>query len=294
LNGYWAFLNRAPYSGWEEHIDSGADFIRFIGPIYTPKASYPDDVLALVPEAEALLAAAPRMQLAAALAPVNLGTVVIDPGHGGTTKVGGSSPNNATSASGVKEKKLTLDFSLILRDELLKQASASGQTIKVVLTRTTDENLGIRERAQVAATERAKAFLCLHFNGLEDKTVSGAETYFRSAQNGNLNLQDDIAFATAIHEGLMTGMRAVNPAAKNRGLKPDTDSGPGSLGVLNDAELGNAHANPMCVSAYIEAEFISNPKVDKILISGPGAVANRTQVMASVATAIRNFLSSMQ
>src|SRR5215510_2923406 len=50
INGYWAFLNRAPYSGWEEHIDSGEDFIRFIGPIYTPKPSYADDVLALVPE----------------------------------------------------------------------------------------------------------------------------------------------------------------------------------------------------------------------------------------------------
>jgi len=81
VNGYWAFLNRAPYSGWEEHVASGEDFIRFIGPIYTPKASYPGDVLALVPEAEALLIAAPRAQLVTAVAPTSLGTVVIDPGH---------------------------------------------------------------------------------------------------------------------------------------------------------------------------------------------------------------------
>jgi N-acetylmuramoyl-L-alanine amidase len=284
-------LNRAPYSGWEEHIDTGEDFIRFIGPIYTPKPSYPDDVLALVPEAEALLAAGPRPHLVSAAAAVNLGTVVIDPGHGGTTTVGGSSPNNATSASGVKEKKLTLDFSLILRDELVKQATANGQTVKVVLTRTTDVNVGIAARAQVAATEHAKAFLCLHFNGLEDKTISGAETYFRAAANGNLNLAADKAFAQAVHGGLIRGMRAVNPTAKDRDVKPDTDSGPGSLGVLNDASLGNVAGSPMCVSAYIEAEFISNVKVDKILISGPDAIANRTKVMASVATAILAFLA---
>jgi len=24
INGYWAFINRAPYTGWEEHADSGA------------------------------------------------------------------------------------------------------------------------------------------------------------------------------------------------------------------------------------------------------------------------------
>jgi N-acetylmuramoyl-L-alanine amidase len=291
INGYWAFLNRPPYSGWEEHIDSGQDFIRFIGPIYTPKASYPDDVIALIPEAEALLSATPRTQLVAAAAAVNLGTVVIDPGHGGTTKVGGSSPNNATSASGVKEKKLTLDFSMILRDELVKQAADNGQTIKVVLTRTTDVNLGIADRARVAANERARAFLCLHFNGLNDNTVSGAETYYRAEENGNLNLQDDIAFAKAVHAGLMSGMRAVNPTAKDRGVKPDTESGPGSLGVLNDADLGNTPGHATCVSAYVEAEFISNPKVDKILVSGPDAVANRTKVMASVATAIRGFLA---
>jgi N-acetylmuramoyl-L-alanine amidase len=291
VNGYWAFLNRAPYSGWEEHIDSGEDFIRFIGPKYTPKPSYANDVLALVPEAEALLAAAPRPQLAAAAAAVNLGTVVIDPGHGGTAKVGGSSPNNAISASGVKEKKLTLDFSMSLRDELVRQAGENGQTIKVVLTRTTDVNVGIAARARVAKTEHARAFLCIHFNGLDNKNISGAETFFRAQQNGNVNLQDDMNFAKAVHAGLMAGMRAVNPTAKDRGVKPDNDSGPGSLGVLKDSDLGNTPGHATCVSAYIEAEFISNPKVDKILISGPDAVANRTKVMGSVATAIRNFLA---
>jgi N-acetylmuramoyl-L-alanine amidase len=36
INGYWAFLNCAPYSGWEEQADDPEDFINFIGPIYSP------------------------------------------------------------------------------------------------------------------------------------------------------------------------------------------------------------------------------------------------------------------
>jgi N-acetylmuramoyl-L-alanine amidase len=35
-------------------------------------------------------------------------TIVIDPGHGGTTTVGDSSPNNATGPTGLLEKTLTL------------------------------------------------------------------------------------------------------------------------------------------------------------------------------------------
>ncbi|MFL6331777.1 MAG: N-acetylmuramoyl-L-alanine amidase, partial [Pyrinomonadaceae bacterium] len=36
--------------------------------------------------------------------------VVLDPGHGGETAVGGSSPNNATGPNKLLEKNLTLDL----------------------------------------------------------------------------------------------------------------------------------------------------------------------------------------
>lgn len=55
IDGYWAFINRQPYSGWEKHISSGEDFINFIGPIYCPNQGYVDKVLALLPEAKKLL-----------------------------------------------------------------------------------------------------------------------------------------------------------------------------------------------------------------------------------------------
>lgn len=55
ITGYWHFLDRSPYEGWREHADSAADFIRFIGPIYTPTHMYADNVLSLLPTAEALI-----------------------------------------------------------------------------------------------------------------------------------------------------------------------------------------------------------------------------------------------
>jgi N-acetylmuramoyl-L-alanine amidase len=304
IAGYWAFLNRSPYSGWEEHTDTAEDFIRFIGPIYTPSKKYADKVLALVPEATELLnqvqvpnalAKANVAEVAAAAAATDLGAIVIDPGHGGTVKVGGSSANNAISVSGVKEKKLTLDFCLILRDELLKQAANANQTVKVVLTRTTDVNVGITDRARVAADNHAKLFLCLHFNGLDDASVRGTETFFRAAAN-NLNLQEDMAFANAVHAALLGALQAMDPGAKDRRVKPDTESGPGGLGVLNDNSLGNNQIGStakMCRSAYIEAEFISNKAADKLLVSGPDAIANRTRAMAAVAKAMLTHIRGM-
>ncbi len=293
LSGYWAFLNRSPYSGWESHADTPEDFIRFIGPIYTPTVGYSERVLALLPEARDLLdAAATRTNLVESDGGTDLGTIVIDPGHGGAQRVGGSSPNNAISVSGALEKNLALDFCTELRDLLVDQAREAGQKLKVVLTRTRDINVGIKDRAQVAAANRATAFLCWHFNG-GVPTASGVETFFGAAANGNMNVAADTAFARAVHAGLLSGLRAVNPQTKDRGVKPDTESGPRSLGVLNDISLGNADRPRKCVAAYVEAEFISNPKVDKLLISGPDALANRTRVLAEVAKAIRAHLATL-
>ncbi len=127
VNGYWAFINRSPYTGWEEHAQSAEDYIRFIGPTYAPSNNlYADHVLDLVPEAKILLSnSSGSTNGQQPNGTTDLGTIVIDPGHGGTKKNGGSSPNNAISASGVKEKKLALDFALILQQSLLNQAKKS-------------------------------------------------------------------------------------------------------------------------------------------------------------------------
>jgi N-acetylmuramoyl-L-alanine amidase len=304
INGYWAFINRSPYAGWEEHSSSGADYIRFIGPKYTPTAGYADKVLQLVPEAKTLL------DSVAGSGPTNgggstttttptpipttlptLGTIVLDPGHGGTgPKLGGSSSNNATSASGVLEKQLTLEFCTILKDSLTQIAAEKNKQIKVVLTRTEDKNLSIRNRAAVAGEHKADLFICLHFNGMDDDTIRGVETYYKA--NGNMNLSADIDFANAVNKSLFDSLKSIDSKARNRGVKKDTESGPGGLGVLDDTNLGNPGRPKKCRACYVELEFISNPDVDRQLISGPNAMKNRKLVMGNLAKTLVNYLET--
>jgi hypothetical protein len=74
-------------------------------------------------------------------------------------------------------------------------------------------NLSIANRAKLAFSEKAKLFLCVHFNGDQRPAIRGAETYYRAKANGNLNLEDDIAFATAVHNALFAGFKSVDPTA---------------------------------------------------------------------------------
>lgn len=54
--GYWTFLGRDVYEGWEEYIDDPINFIKFIGEIYCPSNNqYADNVIKLQSESEKLL-----------------------------------------------------------------------------------------------------------------------------------------------------------------------------------------------------------------------------------------------
>src|SRR5437660_1973108 len=125
------------------------------------------------------------------------GTVVIDPGHGGTGSIGGSDGNHAVSPSGVKEKDLTLILANLVKSELQAAATAGGHTITIFMTRTTDVNLSLADRAHVARTNHADRFLSIHLNASDQHNARGVETYVGRAQD-NVNLNDDKRFATNI------------------------------------------------------------------------------------------------
>lgn len=293
ISGYWAFIGRAPYAGWEDHAGSGEDYIRFIGSKYTPTPGYADKVLQLVPESRTLLESVGPINgggTATTTLP-SLGTIVIDPGHGGTADLEGSKANNATSFSGVKEKKLTLDFSLILRDSLQKLAQEKNKQIKVVLTREQDVNLGIRARAKFSSTHKADLFICLHFNGHEDRSIRGVETYY--AKNNNVNLQADKDFAKTVNNSLFASLKSIDSQAENREVKPDTLSGPGVLVVLKDQHLGNLNGSHKSRACYVELEFITNQRVDRLLVSGPDAPQNRRLVMGNLASTLVDYLEDI-
>jgi N-acetylmuramoyl-L-alanine amidase len=105
--------------------------------------------------------------------------VVVDPGHGGSSKVEDSSPNNATGPTGTLEKQITLALGLALRDEL------AGRGHRVLLTREDDRNLGLAARAAVARQNRADAFVSIHCNGWNTPTVQGTEVWVHSRYGAN-------------------------------------------------------------------------------------------------------------
>jgi N-acetylmuramoyl-L-alanine amidase/Mannosyl-glycoprotein endo-beta-N-acetylglucosaminidase len=55
IQGYWRFIDRPPYAGWRNDAATGASYIEFVGPRYTPTAGYASAVLNLLGEAQGLL-----------------------------------------------------------------------------------------------------------------------------------------------------------------------------------------------------------------------------------------------
>jgi hypothetical protein len=55
IKGYWRFLERTPYNGWETRTNTPEAFIEFIAPIYSGDRNYISKIKNLIPEAQALL-----------------------------------------------------------------------------------------------------------------------------------------------------------------------------------------------------------------------------------------------
>jgi N-acetylmuramoyl-L-alanine amidase len=209
------------------------------------------------------------------------GTVVIDPGHGGTGNLGGSDGNHAVSPSGVKEKDLTLILAKLVKTELQSAATAGGHTINIFMTRTGDTNLSLADRAHVARTNHADRFLSIHLNAFNGVS-RGVETYVRRAQD-NVNLADDKRFAGNIQSAVFSVIRSADTGTHNRGVKEE------KFGVLNDLSLGNT-AGGHCRACLLEVEFLDVPAVDVLLNTGPNATAVRKQIAKAIAGAIINDL----
>lgn len=207
------------------------------------------------------------------------GVIVIDPGHGGTTTVGHSSPNNATALpSGTLEKTMTLDMALRVRAAL----NESAPNVRVVLTRNSDVNVGIVDRARTAANNDADLFLCIHFNDYNG-SARGTETWIRAGSHGNINLAQDQAFADRIQQAVYSSIRALDAGTHDRGVKPD-DQRPDALGVLNEASLGTAQNG--CRSCLVEMEFIDVPAVDSLFNTSPNADANKDSIAQAITEAL--------
>jgi N-acetylmuramoyl-L-alanine amidase/uncharacterized protein YycO len=180
--------------------------------------------------------------------------VVLDPGHGGATKIGGSSPNNARGPNGLLEKDLTLDIAT-------RTASALASSAQVILTRTRDVNLSLADRAAVARNNSADVFVSIHLNGFSDPNVDGTEVWVaRGAGN------DSVALAQEVLNDLVGVTRA-----SNRGIRRS------DMGVL----LPSRHAS-RTAACLAEVAFLTNPAEAAQLAND----SYRQQIAQALATAV--------
>jgi len=205
------------------------------------------------------------------------GTVVIDPGHGGTGSIGGSDGNHAVSASGVKEKDLTLILANLVKSALQNASASGGHTMNIVMTRTGDVNLSLADRARVARTNNADRFLSIHLNGF-NKVTRGVETYVRRALD-NVNFTQDKRFARRIQNAVFDVVEGFDSGSNDRGVKAE------KFGVLNDVQLGNTSGGN-CRACLLEVEFLDVPAVDVLLNTGPNAGTVRNGIARAIANAI--------
>jgi N-acetylmuramoyl-L-alanine amidase len=130
-----------------------------------------------------------------------LRVIVIDPGHGG-------SDPGALGPSGLQEKELTLDIAR--RVAALLQEDAG---VRVLLTRSTDRFMALRERTTFANRERADLFVSIHANSAPAAAATGAETYFLSSE-----ATDNAARQAAAAENRVIALEANTKGGASRDL----------------------------------------------------------------------------
>jgi N-acetylmuramoyl-L-alanine amidase len=122
-----------------------------------------------LPKAAEFPIAAGKNQASVADAPVHKTrprpVIVLDPGHGGIDP-------GAISRNGTTEKSIALAFA----QELQKILAASGR-YDIVLTRTADTFLTLKDRVRIARKHQADLFLAIHADVVRGAPVRGATVY---------------------------------------------------------------------------------------------------------------------
>ena len=176
------------------------------------------------------------------------GTVIIDPGHGGTD------PGSVNRYG--KEK----DFNLRLAKILMKDLERKG--FRVRMTRSSDVYPSLGQRVSFANRIPDAIFVSIHFNSFVNSTAKGIETYALSPRGsgthnsrgvrnnfleGNRRDSENIALATAVHAAVMKKTQA-----EDRGIKRDRFT------VLAGLSMP---------AVLLEGGFLSNPAEAKKIAS---------------------------
>ncbi|WP_298784005.1 N-acetylmuramoyl-L-alanine amidase [uncultured Marinococcus sp.] len=175
-------------------------------------------ILRLIVVAGAITAYSFWQGTAPAEASVEGETIAIDAGHGGY--------DSGATGNGVYEKELVNDVAVRTK-ERLEQGGAN-----VIMTRSGDNFVELKERARIANEAGADAFVSIHANSASTASADGSETYYYPQSSEGSELAS----------GLQTNM--VNEFNSNdRGIKS------ANFSVLRNTAMP---------AALVELGFVSN------------------------------------
>ncbi|MBI5562190.1 MAG: N-acetylmuramoyl-L-alanine amidase [Deltaproteobacteria bacterium] len=217
--------------------------------------------------------------------------VVIDPGHGGDDF-------GAVGKKGAAEKTINLGVALKVAEGLERHPGVS-----VLLTRSDDTFVPLRERAAFANAVGADVFISIHSNASVSRKAAGVETFFLSADATDGDAADIAAVENAV----------VTPAGTPEAQQTDdlksilydltrTEANHESSTLAESVQVSLLHAAgkenrgvkqaPFAVlcgavmpAALVEIGFISNPAEERRLSSKD----EQARIAASIAEGVMGF-----
>ncbi len=199
--------------------------------------------------------------------PLSVHRVVLDAGHGGTDP-------GASSTSNVSEKEITFD----IQKRLGALLRANG--FDVVVTRSDDRLIPLRERARLANGSASDIFVSIHVNSIPHPNNHGVETYYLGPTNdpkltqlaaaenltsgyaladlrklldrvyADVRRDESQRLAVAVQLQLFSGLRGVDPGLENWGVRR------APFIVLVATEMPAILAEVGCLSNDREAEML--------------------------------------
>lgn len=208
---------------------------------------------------------------------LNVKTIVIDPGHGGTDP-------GAIGALGSQEKDITLDVALRLKQKLTQLGRYN-----ILLTRDSDTTISLAERVSFAKEHKADLFISVHVNSLPNHTINIIETYYfgppltsetmQLAEQENkgshftfgeldaivkdfgktVKRQESVRLAMAIQEKLYRYVKSRDDKVRDEGIKM------APFVVLSQTEVPSVLVEISCLTKKKEEVKLSSPPYrDKI------------------------------
>lgn len=99
--------------------------------------------------------------------PYRIRTIIVDAGHGGKPSSAVGHFSHGASGSYSYERNVTLAIALKLQTAIEKNMDG----VRVVLTRSTEDDVSFERRAEIANENKGDLFISIHCNSLPDKVV---------------------------------------------------------------------------------------------------------------------------